>query len=209
MRKSQGNVHCTTPLLIPPSWEAVCQSSLTVCQSNPFTTILRTSDFMQVSPFSSTVTRGLFSSYAFLKFGNISFSLETFCRCVINRRGHAFPRTQNIFTNGALIPKSYSALSSVALMFSLGNFGATSSALCLSQRCGALLRTNLHISVFLSKVASVRSCTKASVTLGKNWKSRVCCCFHEWQNPELWEAMHISGTPHWVLWFLRKNTVQP
>ena len=54
------------------------------------------------------------------------FHWRQFCRCVINRLGHAFPRTRNIFTNGALIPKIYSACSFEDAMFSSGNFGETS-----------------------------------------------------------------------------------
>ena len=50
------------------------------------------------------------------------FSWRRFCRCAINRLGHAFPQTQNIFTNGTLIPKIYSACSFADAMFSSGNF---------------------------------------------------------------------------------------
>ena len=46
-----------------------------------------------------------------------------FCRCAINRLGHAFPWTRNIFTNGTLILKIYSACSFADTMFSSGNFG--------------------------------------------------------------------------------------
>ena len=57
---------------------AVCHSCSTVCQFNHFTTLLQTSEFTQVSPFSSMVTKGNFSWYNFSeRFGNVSFSLKT------------------------------------------------------------------------------------------------------------------------------------
>ena len=43
-----------------------CRSRLTVCQFNHFTTLLRTSEFTQVSPFSSTVAKDHFSWCTFL-----------------------------------------------------------------------------------------------------------------------------------------------
>ena len=51
------------------------------------------------------------------------FHERWFCKCMINRLCHAFPRTQNILTNDAPIPKIYSASSFVDAMFSSGNFG--------------------------------------------------------------------------------------
>ena len=44
----------------------VCRSNLTVCQFNHFTTLLRTSEFTQVSAFSSTVAKDHFSWCTFL-----------------------------------------------------------------------------------------------------------------------------------------------
>ena len=89
-----------------------------------------------------------------------------FCRCAINRLSHAFPCTQNVFTNGDQILKIYLACSFADAMFSLGNFRDTLSALCLSCTHMAFPRANLHISVFCTcvthqKVASVSSCTKS------------------------------------------------
>ena len=80
------------------------------------------------------------------------------------------PCTRTIFTNGALILKIYSACSFADAKFSSGNFEKTSSASCLSRTHRALLRANLHISVFHActthpKVALLSSCTKASTTL--------------------------------------------
>ena len=45
---------------------AVCWSRSTVCLFNHFTTVLRTSEFAQVSPSLSTMTKGNFLWYAFL-----------------------------------------------------------------------------------------------------------------------------------------------
>ena len=104
-----------------------------------------------------------------------------FCSRTINRLCHAFPRTQNIFTNGALIPKIYSACSFADTMFFSGNFGET--LLCFTS-FKALPRENLHILVFQAcaprpKVASVSSSTKASATFWKNRKGCVCLFFHD------------------------------
>ena len=141
------------------------------------------------------------------------FHKKWFCMCTVNRLSHAFPHTWDIFTNGALILKIYSACSFANGMFSSGNFEGTSSASCLSRKHKAFLRANLYISVFracttLQKVASVSSSPKVSATLRKNRKGCVCCCFHEWQNQELWEATCISGTPFWFSWFSGRNMVE-
>ena len=54
-----------------------------------------------------------------------SFRWRQFCRCVINKLGHAFSQTQNVFTNGALILKISSVCSFTDTMFSSGNFRET------------------------------------------------------------------------------------
>ena len=120
------------------------------------------------------------------------FCWRRFCRW------HAFPQTWNIFTNGTLIPKIYTACSFVDAMFSLGNSGETSFALRLSRRHRALPKANLHISIFHAcatrpTVASVSSGTKASATPRENRKGCVCLLllFHEWQNVEL-----LRGYPY-------------
>ena len=53
------------------------------------------------------------------------FHWRRFCRYVISRLGNAFPRIQNIFTNGTLISKIYSAYSFADAMYSSGNIGET------------------------------------------------------------------------------------
>ena len=50
------------------------------------------------------------------------FHWRWFCRCAINRLGHAFPQTRYIFTNGALIPTICLAWSFADAMLSSGNF---------------------------------------------------------------------------------------
>ena len=89
------------------------------------------------------------------------FAGDSFCRCAINRLGHAFPPTQDIFTNAILIPKIYLACSCVDAMFSSRNFGETFLfASCLSRTHRALPRANLHISVF-------RACTSCPKVASK------------------------------------------
>ena len=116
------------------------------------------------------------------------FCWRWFCMYAINRFGHAFLWTWNIFMNGTLILTIYSTCSFTDAMFSSGNFGETFFAPCLSHTRRALLRGNLHISVFRActscpKVASESSGTKASATLWKIQKGRV---FFAW--------MRKSGT---------------
>ena len=114
------------------------------------------------------------------------FCWRQFRRSVINRLSHAFPRTRNVFTNGALILTICSTCSFADEMISLGNFGETFFASCILRTCKALLRANLHISVFHActlrqNVASVCTSTKASAPLLKNRKGCVCLLlfFHE------------------------------
>ena len=181
MGKLHGNLHCTPPLPILHSWEAVCQSRKTVRQFNRFTTVLQTLEFMQVSPFSSTVTKGHFSWYAFLKVWKLLLlSKHRFAR--VQSTGSA-TRTWNVFTNGALILKMYSACSFTAQMFSLRNFRETSSALCHSHMCRALLKANLHICSSRMRNASRsdfhKFWYKSFGNLGKIRKAEfVCSCFH-------------------------------
>ena len=135
-------------------------------------------EFMQVSPSSSKVTKGHFSWYAFLNIWKPLLFAGEFCKCSINRLGHAFPWTRNIFTDGAPIPKIYSACSFTDAMFSSENFFFFFWAR-LSRMRRALPRANLHISIFHTrtkhpKVARLSSSTKASATLGEDQKGRVC-----------------------------------
>ena len=140
----------------------------------------------------------------FLKHLEMSpFRWRRFCRCTINRLGHAFPRTWNIFTNGALILKIYWACSFADAMFSSGNFRKL---FLLCVFCAHTEHSREQICIYLfcacamcPKVTSASSGTEASATLGENWKGCVCLLllFHEWQNPELrdypyfWNALLI------------------
>ena len=198
------------------------------CRSNYFTTVSQTSNFMQVSPFSSTLRKGHLSWHSVFE------CLETSLLCwrqfgmrKIRRFSHAFPLTQNIFVNSTPILKLYSAWSCADAMFPLGNFGETSSVLSQSCMCKAQPKTNLHISVTCGlylKLVSVSSSPKSSgYSLEK--LERLCLLllgfplvslhfffflfFHKWQNPDLWEAIRISGMSYWFWWFSGTNMVEP
>ena len=130
--------------------------------------------------------------------GNVSFCWGQFCRCVINRLGHAFPWTQNVFTNGALIPKIYSACSFADAMFSWGSFRETFSLHCVFRASTEHFQEQICIFLYFApaqrvqKMALVSSGTKASVTLWENRKGHVCLLlFHEWHNSEL-----LRGYPY-------------
>ena len=167
MENSQGNPTLCTALTDSTRNEyAVCRSHSPVRQSNHFTTVLPTSEFTQESSFLSTVTKCHSSWYSFL----ITWMLRWCGMCAISRLTHAFPFTQNVFANGALVPKLHSACSFADVMFSLGNFWETFSASCLLCKRRALPWTNLHISVSCAcatcpQRAPVSSSTKALPTL--------------------------------------------
>ena len=177
--KSQGNQHCAPPLPIPHSWERCLPITL---------------DCLPVQSFhNTTVNFRVHACVTFLVIGGerpllvVYFlkSLETspfrwrwFCRCAINRLGHAFPNTQNVFTNGALIP-----------IYSACNFVETLEKLLLLHvfhaRAEHFWEYICIISAFCActmcqKVTSVSSSTNASATLVKNWKGSVCCCCFSW-----------------------------
>ena len=112
------------------------------------------------------------------------FCWRRFCRCAINRLGHTFPQTRNVFTNGTLIAIIYLACSFADAMFSLGNSRENVFALCLSCMRRALPRVHLHISVFRTcashpAVAPASSGTKVFSAVWKNQKGNVffCCRF--------------------------------
>ena len=95
-RKVTGQSYIVKCLLIPQSWE----HCLLITHSNHFMRELRSSKFMQVSSFSTTVIKKQNTSHGMLSLtiGNISFfGWRWFCRCMINRLSHAFPQT-NVFT---------------------------------------------------------------------------------------------------------------
>ena len=202
---------------------AVCQSSSTVHQSNHFTKILRTSEYIKVLTFPSTGQKATSHCIVSWMFEDISFLLDTFSRCIISRLSYNFHLTSNIFANGTLILQLHSACSFMDAMFSSKNFWKISAS-CLSCMCRALQRTNLHISVFPPcathpKEALVNFHTK-SFSYSQEQSERLflgcwvfwflfACFFRKWQNLELWEAIRTSGTPYWFSWFSEMNMVEP
>ena len=80
-----------------------------------------------------------------------------FCRCAINRLGHAFPWTRNIFTNGALVPKIYSACSFMDVMFSSGNFRETFFLLHVFRACAEHFWEQICIFLFFAHAQHVQS----------------------------------------------------
>ena len=64
--KIEGQYTVHLPDRFSAAENTVCRSHSTVCHFNHFTTVLQTSEFMQVSPSSSMVIKGHFSWYAFL-----------------------------------------------------------------------------------------------------------------------------------------------
>ena len=120
-----------------------------------------------MSPFSSMVAKGHFSWDAFLnvlgcfpkRLEMSPFPWRQFCRCTFNSLGHAFPQTQNVFTNGAMIPTIYLACCFADPMFSLEKLFF---APCLSYICRALRRAKLHISLS-------HMCTRSKTGFSKFW----------------------------------------
>ena len=147
-----------------------------------------------MSPSSSTVTKGLLM-VCFLKCLETSpFRWKQFCRCAINRLGHAFPQTRNIFTNGTLILKIYLACSFADAMFSSGNFGET--FFCFVSFAYTQSTSEIKSAYFyLSRMRNTSksgfgkfwhknfsySRGKLETALGENRKDRVCLLllFHE------------------------------
>ena len=203
LQENRRAIHCAPPLLIPRSWER-CRSRSTVRQFNHFTTVLWTSQFTQVSTSSSMVIKGHFSWYVFLNvWKHLLFAGDGFAGA--RSIDSAMLSIPNIFTNGALISKIYSACSFVDAMFSWGNFGEIFCCFMSFAHAQSTSKANLHISIFRTcktrpKVALVSSGTKASATLREGQKGCVCLLllFHKWQNLELlrgylyfWKALLI------------------
>ena len=122
--KIEGQYAVHLPYRFRAAENAVCQSCSIVRRFNHFTTALRTSEFTQVSPSSSTVTKGHFSCYAFLNiWKRLLFTGDGFAG--VQSTDSAMLSIRNIFTNGTLIPKIYLACSITDAMFSSGNYGDT------------------------------------------------------------------------------------
>ena len=172
MGRSQGNLHCAPPLPMPCRWERCLPITLNCPPVRSYHST--TANFRVHESVAFLVNGGerpLLMVYFFKRLEPSPFPWRWFYRCAINRLGHAFHCTQNIFTNGALIP-----------IYSAWNFGGTSSASRLSRTRTALQRVHLHYSSFVHvqhvpKLTSVSSDTITLATLGKNQKGRVCCSY--------------------------------
>ena len=122
---------------------AVCRSYLTVHQSNHFTT-LRTSEFTQVSPFLSMVTKGHFMWYAFLNvWKHLLLAGDGFAD-VRSIDSYALPCTRKV----RMAPwfQRCIGLQLCGCDVPFGKLEKLISASCLSRTCTALRRANLHIS---------------------------------------------------------------
>ena len=143
------------------------------------------------------------------------FHWRQFCRCMINRPSHAFPWTQNVFTNCSLILTIYSSCSFMDAMFSTGNFGETFSCF--------MSFTHAH-STSVGKSAYLcfsRTHTMSKSGFGKfqhknfgysleKLGSPSLLLFHEWENPELlrgylyfWNALLILKI--FRIWYSRNG----
>ena len=190
LRQNRRAVHCASPLLILSSWEH---------------RLLITLDCLPGQSFhNSTANFRVHTSVTFLVNGDerpllmVCFlkRLETspcrwrwFCRRTINRLCHAFPRTQNIFTNGALIPKTYSTCSFADAMFSSGNFRETLVLHRVFRARAEHFQEQICIFLSFAHAQCVQSGFskfrhKTLATLGENQKG-------EWQNLEL-----LRGYPY-------------
>ena len=135
--KSQGNL-CCAPLLIPCSWERCLPITFDCPQVQTFHNT--TANFKVNASVTFLVNGGdrpLLMVYFLKCLETYPFRWRWFCRCAINRLGHAFCRTQNIFTKGTLIP-----------IYSACSFAETSGKLLLlcvfHTHARALPRVNLH-----------------------------------------------------------------
>ena len=202
MGKSKGNLHCTPPLPIPCSWEAVCWSCSTVSQSSHFITVLQTSESMQVSPFSSMVTESHFSWHAFsnvwkcLLFAGDSFagvwSIDSAMLSLVHETFlQMSPWFRDLF--GLLLHGSNvlfrklrrSFFCFMSFMHARSASENKSAYFCLSWMRNAS-KSGFGKFWFKSFGDSQEKLEKPSLSF-----------FYEWQNVELWEAIRISRTPYW------------
>ena len=175
--KIEGQYTVHLPNRFSAAENAVCRSHSTVCQFNHFTTVLQTSEFMQVSPSSSMVIKGHFSWYAFLNVW----------KRLLFAGGFAGAWSIDL----AILSLELETFLQMALWFQR-------SIQLTAPRMRCSLRETLEKLTFCActtcpKIALVSSDTKASAALGKNRKGRVCLLllFCEWQNLEL-----LSGYPY-------------
>ena len=163
--------------------KAVCRSCSTVHQSNHFTTVLRTSEFMQVSPFSSTVVKGHFSWYVFLNVWTyLLFAGDVFCGCDV-----LFQKIQQSYFCFVSFVHVQSTSKSKSAYFCLS---------CMRNMSNSGFGKFRHKSFGYSLEKSERPCFFSSFF---STNKRI-------QN--FWEAIRISGTPYWFPWFSETNTIQ-
>ena len=104
MGKSQGNLRYAPLLPIPRSRERRLLIMLDCPSVQSFHNI--TANFRVHASVTFLVNGGerpLLMVYFLKHLEMFPFHWRWFCRCVINRHGHAFHCTQNVFTNGTLI----------------------------------------------------------------------------------------------------------
>ena len=117
------------------------------------------------------------------------FHWRWFCRCAINRLGHAFPQTRYIFTNGAPIPTICLAWSFADAMLSSGNFGETFSCfMSFAHAQSTSKRKSEYFCLLCMCTASKSGFSKfqhKSLSYSLKKSERPCVFFHSWENPEL------------------------
>ena len=183
LQENHRAIHCAPPLLILRSWER--SLPITLISPPPVQSYHNSTANFQVHTrvtfFVNGDERPLFMVYFLKRLETSPFRWRPFCRCPINRPCHAFPRAQNIFTNGTLIPKIYTACSFVDEMFS-------------SVKLFWLRVFRAHtehfweqISIFLSFAHVQRVQKWLWQVPAQKLQGHVCLLlpFHEWQNPEL------------------------
>ena len=125
-----SKINLVTRFYVKITGQSILYTSLT-----PFHTAQKAADHAQL-PVSPTISQQCYelqssckcplshhwwqhcSSYAFSNILKPPSRWRWYCRCAINRLSHAFPSTQNTFSNGALISKMYSSCSFMDAMLS-------------------------------------------------------------------------------------------
>ena len=154
---------------------AICRTHLTVRQFNHFTTLLRTSEFMQVSPFLSTVAIDHFSRCTFLNIWKcLLFTGDGFA----GARSIDLTTLSNVHETFSQMAPWFRSIRLTASQKLQRNFFCFMS----SVHVQSILKSKSTLFVFRTctthqKVTLVSPGTNASATLGKNQKRSVCCCF--------------------------------
>ena len=173
----------------------VCRSHLTVCQFNHFTTLLRTSEFTQVSAFSSTVAKDHFSWCTFLNVWKHLFAGDGFAgawskdSAILSIVHETFSQMVPWFLSTRLT-------ASRKLQRNFFCFMSFAHAQSTSENKSALFSV-FHACATRQKVTSVSSGTKRfGYSQGKIEKAVfVVVVFQEWQNPELlWGYPYFRNT---------------